>query len=468
MEESLEYIKPNKSRKYIIFFIFIFLLACVLFFGFRAYGLTKKMIVSKSSNASPLLSGDGDIWNNNAAISKLEYGDRRINVLLMGIGGDNHPGGNLTDTMQVISIDPKNKEAAMLSVPRDLYVKVKNYGGTKINAVLSLNNSDYASTGSAKNINKEMDFSLVKSTVGDFLGVPIHYCVLVNFDAFKKIIDIVGGVDVNVKEDLYDPLYPDKYVAGYEAFYLKKGEHHLDGEMALKYARSRETTSDFDRARRQQEIIIALKEKVKQRENLVSPTKISQILSVLADNIKTDLQLSEINGLVQIGKQISSSKIQNKVLDDSADGVLYADKYEEMYVLVPKDSTLKEVHSFIRQYFKDPLFAEEKAKVLVSGSVKNVYKENAVIKELSGLGYNLVSSPSISDTTTNTQTNSTEDKKYPKSFIYDYSNGSKPATMDYLKAYFGKDMPVIVLNEKDKNYDIEIIIGDDYQSIVNK
>lgn len=466
MNESLEYIKPKTTKKYMVLFVFAFLLACVLFFGFRAYGLTKKMIVSKSTSASPLLSGKSGIWNDNTEISKLGYGDRRINVLILGVGGENHPGGSLTDTMQVISIDPKNKEASMLSIPRDLYVKVKGYGGTKVNAVLSIGNTDYSNSGkekvSVKSPISEMNFDLVKSTVGSFLGVPIHYCVIVNFDAFQKIIDIVGGVDVDVKKDLFDPLFPDKYVTGYDPLYIKKGQHHFDGETALKYARSRETTSDFDRARRQQEIIVALKEKVTQRENLVSPSKISQMLGVLSDNIKTDLQLSEINALAQIGKGIDTTKIQNKVLDDSADGYLYSDKYDEMYVLVPNDSTLKEIHGFIRQYFKDPLFAEEKAIVSVTGTVNNNYSKTKLVKDLTELGYNIA--PSTDDTSSTGYATS----KYPKTFIYDYSNGKKSATIDYLKEYFSGDIQIIVLNEKNKTYDIEIVIGDDYQSIIKK
>lgn len=450
METEIEIIEPKKRNwKKTAFILFVFLLGfSIVFFGARAYTFTKEIIVAKSSSASPYLSGGIDTWESVSG-ENIKTGDRRINILLLGMGGDNHPGGMLTDTMMVISIDPKNKEVAMLSVPRDLFVKVAGFGYQKINSVYALGDNNY------KNDYKK--YELVKQTVSDVLGIPIHYFGLVNFDGFKQLIDIIGGVDVYVEKDLYDPYFPDKAVLGYDEFFVKKGMNHFDGEEALKYARSRETTSDFDRARRQQQILMAVKDETMSASNLLSVKKVSQIMGVLQDNLKTDMQVSEIDELMKLAKSIDKSKIYSKVLDDSAGGVLYSDNVEGMYVLRPKDSTLKELHAFVQQYFKDPFIVSEQSKLVITNGTKNSYIAKTLVNQLKGFGYD-VSENKIS---------TAEAKQYSKTFIYDYTDGKNKYTLEFLKDYFDK-ATIINLNEKDKGSDFEIVLGEDYLTNQNQ
>lgn len=451
MVEELEIIELKKInyKKVALGLVAVFLISCVLFFGFRAYSMAKKIIVTRSESASPYLSGG------ETDISKLSSGDRRINILLMGIAGNNYPGGNLTDTMSVISIDPKNKDVAIISVPRDLYIKVSGYGSYKINSVFSLQDYNSKSTTNLQNSDKNAingNLPLVKKTVSDFLGVPIHYAVVINFDGFKKIIDTLGGVDINVTKAINDPYFPDEYAVGYDPFYIGTGVAHMDGETALKYARSRETSSDFDRSRRQQEVMVAVKDKAMKSFN---PNKISQIMSILSDNLRTDMQLEEMSSLFSIATSINKDKIETKVLDDSADGFLYADNYDGMYVLVPKDSTLEEIHDFVSQYFKDPLQVSENPKVMITNSTQNEYAASQISDELKTFGYDVtVNKAGVKNPNTN--------KPYDKTFIYDYSNDKKQYSLSFIAKYLG-DVPVVTLDEKDKGYDIEIIIGSDYK-----
>lgn len=449
MEEEVEIIKIKKTdyKKLAFGFAVIFLVGCVLFFGARAYMMTKKIIASKSENASPYLTGQaGDV-------SQLAQGDRRINILLMGIGGNNHPGGNLTDTMSVISIDPKNKEVAMISVPRDLFIKVPGYGSYKLNSVFSLQDTTSSSNQGAKEDTMGGNLPLVKKTIGDFLGVTIHYAAVVNFDGFKKIIDVLGGVDINVAKAINDPYFPDKYAVGYDPFYMSAGLQHMDGETALKYARSRETTSDFDRSRRQQEVMVAAKDKA---AKTFSPGKIAQVMGILSDSLRTDMQLDEMNELFSIVKDINKDKISTKVLDDSAGGFLYADKYDDMYVLVPTDSSLKEIHDFVSQYFKDPLLASEHPMVVINNSAKNEYIANQLLSKLKAFGYDIGLLKAAGSSSGQNQ------KPYQKTFIYDYSNDKNHYTLDFLSRYLG-GVTVITLDEKDKGYDIEIVLGSDFK-----
>ena len=444
MEEELELVQPSRFniKKTVIIVFIVAVVLLTLFFGIKAFRITKKIIISKSSTASPYLTEGVDFINNLSPDNIIKEGDRRINILLLGIGGGDHDGPNLTDTIMVVSIDPKNKGVAMLSVPRDLYVDVEKIGSTKINAVYSSGKNYYES--------EEEGLKLAKDTVSSLLGVPIHYFALVNFDGFEKVIDILGGVEINVEKDLYDPLYPDKNLEGYEEFSISKGVHIMDGETALKYARSRETTSDFDRAKRQQTILLAVKDKVTKEQNLFNIRKITQIINTLSDNIRMDIQISEIEELSKIMKDIKSENISVKVIDDSPDGLVYADRLEEMYVLLPNDSTLKEMHDFVRQYFKDPFIVNENATI----SVKNGTKKDSLAKifgeELTSFGYNVVS------------VSNAEKRDYQKTFIYDYSNNKKKYTINFLKDKLG-DAPVIKLDGEGNGCDIEVIIGEDHK-----
>jgi polyisoprenyl-teichoic acid--peptidoglycan teichoic acid transferase len=439
VEAEIEIIQPKKRNWKRLFLVaFILLLgSSIAFFGARAYTLTKQIVVSRSTNASPLLSGDSNILGDN-----LEVGDRRINILLLGQGGENHPGGNLTDTMLVASVDTKNKEVSMLSVPRDLHIKVEGFGYQKINSVLSLGTSNPKDDDYKK-------YELVKNTVSNFLGVPIHYFALVNFDGFKEIIDIIGGVDVYVEEDFYDPYFPDANVEGYDPLFVEKGLNHMDGAAALKYARSRETTSDFDRSRRQQEIIVAVKNKILEKESYTSASKISQIINILKDNLKTDMQLSEIEQLLKLTKGISKDKIYKKVLDDSAGGLLYADNLEGMYVLSPIDPSLKQVHAFVKQYFRDPFIVSENSRLSITDGAGNKNAVKDLKEKLNSVGFTVADS------------NNQDEKKYTKTFIYDYTNGKNKYTSEFLKDYLD-GATVITLDEKNKGADFEIVLGEDY------
>ncbi len=150
-------------------------------------------------------------------------------------------------------------------------------------------------------------------------------------------------------------------------------------------------------------------------------------------------------------KDIKSENVSVKVIDDSPDGLVYANRLEEMYVLLPNDPTLKEFHDFVRQYFKDPFIVSENATI----SIKNGTKKDGLAKtfgeEMTSFGYNIVS------------VSNAEKRDYQTTFIYDYSNNKKKYTINFLKEKLG-DAPVIKLDGEGNGCDIEIIIGEDYKS----
>ncbi len=238
-------------------------------------------------------------------------GKERINILLMGIDqrvGDNEP-AHRTDTMMVVTIDPVTMEAGILSIPRDIWVPIPGFQDPnyRINTANFLGDAnDYPGGG----------VSLARKTVESFLGVQIHYAARINFTAFESFVDRIGGVTVDVPEDIYDAEYPTEDYRT-EVFQLAKGTQTMDGETALKYARTRHSSGgDFDRARRQQQVILAVKEKLKNPQVLASLVAAApELLVDLSTSIKTDMTLDQMQQLAVLGTRIEREKIKSEVLD---------------------------------------------------------------------------------------------------------------------------------------------------------
>jgi LCP family protein required for cell wall assembly len=227
----------------------------------------------------------------------------RVNILLLGI--DKRPDEQYarTDTMILVTVDPVTGKAGMLSIPRDLWVTIPGYGENRINTAHYVGDKNgYPGGGPA----------LAMKTVQYNLGVPVHFYVRVDFDGFRRIVDTLGGIDIDVPQAINDPKYPDENY-GYDPFDIDAGLQHLDGNTALKYARTRATLgSDFDRARRQQRVLIAIREKALA---IGAIPQIPELWSTMADTVQTDLQLVDILELAKLADQITSDDIQSAVLD---------------------------------------------------------------------------------------------------------------------------------------------------------
>lgn len=239
-------------------------------------------------------------------------GKERVNILLMGIDQRTGDGerAHRTDTMIVFTLDPVTMEAGMLSIPRDVWVPVRGdfeFPNYRINQANFLGDAyDYPGGGIA----------LARRTVEDFLGIPIHFVARINFTAFEKFIDRIGGITVDVPRAIYDPEYPTEDY-GVEVFMLSAGMQDMDGATALKYARTRHSINgDFDRARRQQQVILAVQEKLKNPQVLASLIGAApELLVELGASIKTDMTLDQMQQLAVLAQKIERGKIKSEVLD---------------------------------------------------------------------------------------------------------------------------------------------------------
>jgi LCP family protein required for cell wall assembly len=231
-------------------------------------------------------------------------GKERINFLLMG--SDRRDGETdipRTDTIIVATLDPVTRSAGVLSLPRDLWVTIPGHGSERINAAYELGERGQSGTGP----------ELVRRTVEQLLGVPIHHYALIGFAGFEKLVNEVGGVVLDIERPIKDDEYPD---AGYgvRRIFFHPGLQRLDGETALWYVRTRHADSDFGRARRQQQFLFALRRQALQFNLL---PKVPTILGALADSIRTDLRPQEIVALARVAKDVDAGKVVNRVVDET-------------------------------------------------------------------------------------------------------------------------------------------------------
>jgi LCP family protein required for cell wall assembly len=298
--------------------IFVLFLAGGVYSGSLFY-FTVKDIVAHAQIPSlpnlhlpiPAVSGGSSEGSGEEVVPRVDLPDwekkERVTILLLGVDKrEGEHGPWRTDTVILGTIDPESKTAGMLSIPRDLWVPIPGYGENRINSANFIGDRDkYPGGGPA----------LAQKTVEYNFGVPVHYYVLVDFDGFEKIIDTIGGIDVNVERTLHDEKYPDPSPDDpnrVKTVHFDAGLQHMDGKAALEYARSRKSTSDFDRSHRQMQIIMAVREQAL-RLNLIP--RVPELMVTLADTVQTDLQPGNIITLARLAGEIEQENLKSVVID---------------------------------------------------------------------------------------------------------------------------------------------------------
>ncbi|GIW69257.1 MAG: hypothetical protein KatS3mg101_0004 [Patescibacteria group bacterium] len=310
----------------------------------------------------------------------LKSTDGRTNVLILGsdkrLTGAESSRNILTDTILIASIGKVDKDVVLISLPRDLWVKSPAGYSCKINEVYA-----YSKEGEGA--------SNLRSVIQDVLGIPIHYHIMVSFDLFKEIVDTLGGIEITVDNPFTDYEYPVEnmensscgkseeeikkmleenmsltsiFPCRYEKIEFAQGAQTMNGETALKFVRSRHgnnnENTDFARARRQQKVIMAIKNKSLTLQTLINPTKLKSLYEAYSNNTDTDIDFGAVNSFYLLSQQINFDRVVSIVLDDrsSADegGLLYSpvDKtlYNGKYVLLPQTGDYTQIHAFVQKY----------------------------------------------------------------------------------------------------------------------
>ncbi len=385
----------------------------------------------------------------------------QTNFLLVGIGGANHDGGNLTDTLIIANLNSKTDHVKLISIPRDLYISDKDVGNGKINRV-------YDSYLIQNNHNKKIAIEKFKQKISNITGVNIQYVIIVDFNGFVKIVNSLGGINVDVKKALYDPYYPLGETTKYTTVQISAGPHHFDGATALKFARSRETTSDFDRSKRQQQIMVAIRTKALNLNILTNPGRLQSLYNSVASSIYTDLNVAEILEAAKIAKNINKNQIENRVITDdftSCGGILYTpprDLYGGASVLIPIGHGYNELQKFIFNYFHTPAAATQDEIQILNGT------------RINGLADKYLNMLSRACLNTVYYGNATE-RNLKKSVIYYKAGlkGKEPAALPIIQQIINAPAqanipPEYLDTKKRQNSTIVVDLGKDYSSIAKK
>jgi len=317
-------------KKLLLVILFIFVLI-TLYYNFA---LTHSYSIYKQNS----------LENINSIVLEEEFSLKSINFLFLGIPGQEYAAPWLTDTIIVGSFNSNNGKVSLVSIPRDLIIKIpESENITKINSLYSL----------GKTFSPLEPIKFIKEKITEITGLPIDYYVLIDVLGLERFIDSVGGVNIIVSKDISDPRFPGANYS-YEPFYLTAGFHNLNGHEAVRFARSRNSLrGDFDRIQRQRQLIQALKNQIFAK-NLNLQWLIKSYTD-LNDRLISNLRLDDLPILFKAARLISNKNISDYSLEigpnellKEADIILGGVK---AYALIPKKGLGE--YDEIQDFFKE-------------------------------------------------------------------------------------------------------------------
>ncbi len=360
--------KGTKIARYIFAFLLLVTLGVVLTFVFsdKARALFDPVSIVASFNNAELDQADG-----------------RTNILLLGSdrrAEDPKDIPQRADTILVASIGRIDNNLVLISIPRDLWVSSPVCGRCKITEVYA-----YATINKSELTPEEA----IQTAVEEVLDIPIHYYGVINFELFKDVINTLGGVKVNVDQAFDDYEYPQEgkeadlcgrtqeevdmvvekgesllsiVPCRYEHISFTVGMHEMDGETALKFARSRHGTNnegtDFARSARQQKVIMAVKSKATSLGTLLNPKKVQELYALYKDTITTNVDFGTLQEFYLLSQKVDFAGVRTIVLDDRSaaneGGLLYSPVdtiyYGGKYVLLPRAGNFSQVHAYVQKF----------------------------------------------------------------------------------------------------------------------
>jgi len=413
----------------------------------------------------------------------------RINILLLGQGGPGHDGPYLTDTIMLASLNTKTKQVAFTSIPRDLLVNIPGTGYRKVNNANSIGETKQKGLGPA----------FATNVLQKTFDIEIPYYVLVDFKAFEEIIDSIGGVDITVDRAFTDAEYPINgkenalpVSSRYKVLKFTPGPQHMDGQTALEFIRSRHGNngegSDFARSKRQQKVMVALKEKILSAGTLLNPIKMNEILNSLENHITTNLQFSDMVAFLKLSREFDTQNLLSLTLDNSPNGFL-KEGYgpDGAYILQPKAGTFDSINKAIENIFVassstvslssgfsgnfgatvPPASQNTGSETVTPSLVKvkprtmNIEIKNGTWKE--GLASRVKNDLEALNLYVFTIGNTTQRPK-AKGGIYVLTQDPSPDTLEILKSTL--HLPVVTIPSGEKSAtstDILVVLGDDYK-----
>ncbi len=421
--------------------VILLLLCGAFFFGYQIYDTVRETVLmwglpDIGSPPAPVVASQPT----RAPLPNIAAGER-VNVLLLGV--DRRPAEKCpcrTDTMMVASLDPKTSTAGLITIPRDWYVPIPDVGEARINQA-NWYGELYKFPGGGP--------GLAKRTVEYNLGRRIHFYVLVDFAAFIKVVDTLGGIDVDVPKTIDDPDYPDMNF-GKSPLHIPAGRIHMNGELALKYARTRHLDGDYGRMKRDIQVMMAIREKALRLDML---SKLPALIQTMWGTIETDMTPQDVFALAPAAAKVKTENIKTGSIDQSmtmqfrtstgAD-VLWADRAKIgklMDQVIPLDNTAGDQTKQIRQ---------EAARVLILNGTKSPQLAEQTAKYLQAQGFQIAGYGNA------------DRFDYAKTVLVDYS-GAKEWTINTLARIMHVEPDNIRRTPNSKSEaDVRVILGADW------
>lgn len=369
--------KPRPEKKHVLLrtlgFVFIVFLMSVSFLLWKGFRTVEGIQIQGTTERAPTLTQKlralqaTFLPGESAPLKGQERG--RINILLLGKAGEGLPGENLTDTLMLASIDTKTNAIALLSLPRDLYIENPEFKEAgKINTFYQKSRND-----------EKEPLGLLKHSVTLITGEPVDYFFVLDFAGFENTIDALGGIEVDVPKDFYDPRYPGKNYS-YEIFEIKKGWQQLDGATALKYVRERndDPEGDFGRSKRQQQVLQAVKDKAQSPGTYLNFFRVNKLLEGVKGNVETDITLSEMQSFYELSQKLDTDNVSTSVIDAwKPESLLRVDSVTlggtRAFTLVPRTGNWQETRELAQNIFDVSALQKRKAAIQKEDASVTIY-----------------------------------------------------------------------------------------------
>lgn len=264
---------------------------------------------------------------------------KRVNFLILGMRGKDDPnGGLLADSSIIVSLRPYDSKIALISIPRDLFVYMPGLNESrKLNEAYEI--------GEKQTPGKGLEYT--RSIFSNVSGIPVHFAVIVNFKAFKDLVDSLGGVELNLPRPFVEAV---PFEEG--SISLPAGRQTIDGDTALLYTRARMSSSDFDRSRRQQEVIKAIYGKIAKTGIILNPYRLNKLLNIMEANTRTDMQVWEMEEVIKLFSRLKDTSIKTKVIDTGEEKFLYSTfNSDKAFILLPTGDNYDKIHETIKNIF---------------------------------------------------------------------------------------------------------------------
>jgi polyisoprenyl-teichoic acid--peptidoglycan teichoic acid transferase len=355
----------------------------------------------------------------------------------------------------LLSVRPATREAIMISLPRDLWVKIpalprNGFMMGKLNSAYAIG-TDHKNYPNIRNEWKTDTGGgdLAAATVSQVIGQPVDYWVGVDFKAFREVVDALGGVRVNVPTALDDPYFPAGESTGMRHIHVDAGWQQFDGERALEYARSRETTSDFDRSRRQQLVMLAVRQRA---FSLNAIPRLLSLLGALQDNVRTNLRPGDMQQLADLAGHLKDPDIRRVAIDTS--DLLRSGTSNGQYILQPLDPTYGALQRYLAKALPDRSTLASQVPFQVQDGSRRYWLPYGIgtpagimTSLLQAEGWQASLGPATTQRVAQTQ-------------ILDGSGGSAAATVAWLHDYFGGTVTTVAAPASGPT--VTVLLGSDF------